>query len=240
MARWIIPCAGLASRWANGNAAKQLLAVTDDEPLLARTMRQIQAHDADADIVVVVRIEQRWDDMVAAWGGRCVDADLDVRRQQADKLASSAQHWSLTDRTFVLWGDVWWSDAAFDRVAVCESPWAAFLRFGPSRWTGCDHAEFFGFTFVPSEHARLHAAIDRTVTLAADGTLVDWSGGWQLFMAAAGADDTLLCGHDVIDDIRYRYGHHALHIDDFTEDFDYPDDVVMWRHAYESHQHESI
>lgn len=230
--RWVIPCAGMATRWGDDQRAKQLLVVSDGEPLLARTLRQIHARDDSADVVVVTRPEQRWHDMIARWGGRVAVADRRENRFQADKLASSAHLWDPAGRTNVLWGDVWWSDVALDMVVAATAPWQAMLRFGPSQFTGCDHGEFFGFTFVPSEQRRLRAAVERTVSLASVGTLHDWSGGWQLLMAAADAEDDLLCGQNVLAILAQRYAQFVIEIDDFTDDFDYPADVDLWQKAY--------
>ena len=192
-------------------------------------MRQIRERDASADVRVVVT--DAADDRFGVDGATLVVAERDEGRGQADKVASSAFLWDASGRTFVLFGDVRWSDAAIDAVVACRRPWTAFARFGPSSWTGCDHGELFGFAFDAVEQGRMRAAVERVVALAEGGRLVDYSGGWEVFLAAAGADDAFVCGADAVAGAGANFGRFAVTIDDETDDVDTMDDLRALRAA---------
>ena len=234
MTVYVIPCAGLAERW--DDATPKQLAVVDGEPIVWRTVRQIRAHDRTGTIYIVVR-----PDMVGeAWrpdgvrGVRVTTARLDARRLQADKVLSSAHLWNRTGRTVVLFGDVWFSDAAVAAIVADRRAWFACARFGPSTVTGNDHAELFGFSFVPYEADTVRRAALRCVRLADRGLLVDWSGGWQIFAAMLGLPDGDVCAVDRVGQLGTFGAEWALSIDDETDDVDTSADLERLRAVVES------
>lgn len=217
--RWLIPCAGQAKRWAkHGNVPKQLV-VLRGEPILHRLVRLANEVDPDAEVRVVVA--DHTDDTFKVPGSRRVKARLDPDRVQADKLLSSAHLWADDTRTIALYGDVYFTDDAIARIAADTQPWAAFARYGASDFTGKDHRELFGFAFDPSEHDRIRDAADRCLALHRAGRMGGWSGGWQIYAAAAGADEQGIAG-------RFVDRGNAVEVDDWTDDFDYPKDWDEW------------
>lgn len=222
--RYLLLCAGNGSRWSrHGGVPKQLVKVWG-EPVLHRTARLILDRDPEADIRIVVKDSR--DDTWRIPGTKRAQAHLDDQRAQADKLLSSRHLWSRTARTIVLFGDVVFTDWAMDRIVANPDPWTAFARFGASEFTGCDHRELFGFAFDPSEHDRLEEAAERCLRIHRDGRMGGWSGGWQIYAAAAGADDEGVAS-------RFRDRGNIVEIDDWTDDFDHPKDWdrFCWRWA---------
>lgn len=99
--------------------------------------------------------------------------------------------------------------------------WHAFARFGASATTGCDHRELFAFAVDPELLDDFEAALHRCVDIARRGEMGGWSGGWQAYAAMAGAPD---------DEVgqRFRPRGHITEIDDWTDDFDRPQDWHRW------------
>lgn len=226
--RWLLMCGGDGGRWGNHLGRPKHLIKLAGEVVLERTVRQIHARDPEADVVVVVK------DMDGAYnidGARRSRAKLDLSREQADKVLSSEHLWSASDRTMLLFGDVWWSEDAMDLIATDPQPWSVFARFGPSDITGCKHAELFGFGFDPEHRSTIADGANRCVDLAKRGELKFWSGGWQVYKAAAGCPDHFVCG---VKDPNYNTKDlgHSVTIDDWTDDFDTPADWDRWCWAY--------
>lgn len=218
----IIPCAGMATRW-HGDRPKQLVKVLG-EPILHRTVRLIREIRPDANVSVIVKDTK--DDWFKVPGARRVAAKLDPSRSQADKFLSSRHLWSKTERTVVLWGDVFFTRDAMERILGFDEDWAMFARLGPSNVTGKDHKEPFGFSFTPEAIPTLDAGIQRCVDEARAGTLTAWSGSWQVYKAAQGVL------HKRWSELTVDELEHVRVIDDATDDFDYPQDWDEWCYRY--------
>lgn len=221
--RVIIQCAGNGDRWGNHLGVPKHLAVLRGEPILHRAVRLIgELSDAE----VIIGVADGRDSTYKVDGSARRKVQLDPSRQQADKVLSCEHLWSPSERTVVLFGDIYWTDDAMARVLECDEPWAAFCRFGPSSFTGCDHAELFGFTFTPDERSRIRDAANLCADLGRAGVLSNWSGGWQVYKAAAGAltADTV----NPAEVPKARTLGHAVEIDDWTDDLDEPGDWDRW------------
>jgi hypothetical protein len=222
--RWLLICGGESSRWNNHLGRPKHLIRIAGEVVLERTVRQIHERDPDADVVVVVK------DMDADYlidGTRRTRAKLDPSRAQADKVLSSQHVWSSSERTMLLFGDVWWSNEAMDLAAGSTEPWCAFARFTRSEVTGCKHPELFGFAFNPEHRSKIADAANLCVELADSGELTRWSGGWQVYKAAAGAERDHIVGVRSPNYNTRDLGH-SVEIDDWTDDFDAPADWDRW------------
>lgn len=222
--RVIIPCAGDGTRWGNFQDVPKHLAVLRGEPLLHRTVRLVRGLVPDADVVVVTRDMRDRRELVD--GARRSRAKLDPTRGPADKLLSSAHLWPRSGRTAVLFGDVYWTEKALGRLLLVDDrPWVAAARFGPSSFTGCGHAELFGFAFDPTGGEVLAEAAVRLVAAAAEGRITSWSGGWQIYQVAAGVpvDDVVRGTAATMPDLGC-----SVPVDDWTDDLDAPDDWHRW------------
>lgn len=103
------------------------------------------------------------------------------------------------DDTVLVYGDVWLSNWAADLIFAGEhSGVSLFARSGPADLTGCDWGECFAFRFDAGGRRAFRRAIVRV-----DGRM----GGWEVFA---------MLGCPLVD------------INDWSEDFDYPEDVAEW------------
>lgn len=223
--RVVLQCAGESTRWGDAHGVPKQLVSVRGERVLERTVRLIGEFDESIDVVLGVRDGR--DPLWRIDGSRRASVRLDPGRAQADKVLSSEHLWSAQERTVLLFGDVYWTDGAIRRVLESEDPWVAFARFGPSEFTGCRHAELFGFAFDPEHRSTIADAARRCVDLADAGRLTNWSGGWQVYKAAAGAAEDHIVGVKSPNYSTAGLGH-SIEIDDWTDDFDQADDWDRW------------
>lgn len=216
--RALLLCAGNATRWGSHDTPKQLMPLRG-EPILHRAARLLAEFVAGVDVKIVVKDAR--DDLWKVPGTSRTTAKLDPARAQADKLLSSRHLWSTTGRTFVLFGDVYFTEVALQVLVDDQRSWCALGRSGGSSFTGTDHRELFGFAFDPSEHEALEAAALRCLELHRAGKMGGWSGGWQIYAAMAGADDEGVSG-------RFRDRGNFIDVDDWTDDLDRPRDWHQW------------
>lgn len=218
----LIPCAGMATRWF-GDTPKQLLPVLD-EPILHRTVRLVREVAPDAQIQVIV--PDLDDDRFKVPGTRRAVAKLDPSRSQADKFLSSRHLWAKSDRTVILWGDVFFTRAAIRAIFEFDGSWAMFARLTRSSITGKNHKEPFAWSIAPDAHPVLDAGIDECVREARAGRLLNWSGSWHVYKATIGKL-WVKWGDLDPDDLA-----HVVTIDDATDDFDYESDWDEWCARY--------
>lgn len=217
--RVLILCAGDATRWGNyKNAPKQLVTI-EGEVLLHRTVRQVIARGV-RDVVVVGT-----DDRFAVNGARLfIPENRTPTGTEADKFLSSRDEWHPTGRTIILYGDVWYSNVAAANIA--GSPhrgWGVWRRAKGSRYTGCRYGEVFGMSWWPPQHQLV------------DGILADAT---QRYRAAT--KKIRPCGWQLLDGLTGHMPGGVHNLDDWTEDFDRPDDLDRWltrRNAGRKHHH---
>jgi hypothetical protein len=210
----------MAHRWEH-DTPKQLADI-GGEPIVHRTVRQLNRQDMLGHVFVAVRAdhdEHGWLP-VDARRAAVVDAKLDPSRQQADKLLSTSHLWNRTGRTVVLFGDVRFTDEAIATVVTARQSWCAFVRPGASSVTGKGYAELFGFAFDAHEYDTILRAALRCVRLADRGLLRSWSGGWQIFAAALDLPDDVVCASGRVGELVTFAGDRAVMIDDATDDVD--------------------
>lgn len=217
MTRALILAAGEGTRWMNHLGAPKHFIVIDGETLLDRTIRLL--HERCVEDVVVVG--PKGDDRYQRPGARLVTPDTDPSIG-IDKFQSSADLWNTEGRTVLLWGDVFFTDAAMDTILGEQRPsWWAYNRLTPSEITGCRWGEFFAVTMMPADHVRALVTIRHCGSLQAAG-MIDRSGGFEWYRA--------MCG---IVGPKVRTRNHVdlgslTQIDDETDDFDLPSDYVRW------------
>ncbi|MFY1686491.1 NTP transferase domain-containing protein [Plantactinospora sp. WMMB782] len=214
----VIMAAGSGQRWANYGGTPKHLAVLAGERLLDRSVRLARANGATR-VVVLGPDDDRYRVPGAELHTPPVLSD-DTPGLGATKFFNTRPYWSATDRTVLLYGDVWFSDDAMARIMGDERrEWLHWCRFGPSRFTGCRHGECFAVTFWPEHHASYLAALERTAAAHAAGT-INRSGGWEVARAIHGVPDARLRKH--------RMHPQYQIIDDWTEDLDSPADYDEW------------
>jgi MobA-like NTP transferase domain len=212
--RAIVIAAGEGSRWDDHEGVPKHLAVINGERLIDRTARLFSPH---AEVLVVGR-EPRYETPYS----RRVPPRLNDRHFGADKFLSSRHLWNRDGRTLVLYGDVFFTEAAVR--TIIEWPhrdWYLFGRFGPSRIYGGDRGECFAQSFYP-DNIPDHLAALRGIVVARRLRHISSIGGWQHYRAMEGFN---LDAH--------LKGPRFVEIDDATDDLDYPEDLPRIRAAVE-------
>lgn len=226
--RVIIPCAGNRSRWDNYlGIPKQLVRITDDEPILHRTVRLLREHGVD-DIHIIARESEV--DVFTVPGAVTDVARLDETKHDMDRFCSSRHLWSETDRTVIMFGDVYFSQRAVRIIAssATKRRWQVYGRPWASRITGCAHGEIFALSWFPSEYETIDAAIAYVVKLY-DSNVINRTLSWELIRALLGCTDAAVRTGSIA---RIR-GRMSI-VDDETEDFDKPKnyDAYIARRSY--------
>jgi hypothetical protein len=210
--RAIIICAGEATRWNNHLGVPKHLAPVDGEPILNRAVRLLQANGV-SDIHVVSKDDPRY----AIEGASQLIPTLNYAdNADADKFLSSKQLWNQEGRTVVFYGDVYFTEAGMARI--CEytgTEWTLFCRRDSSKYTGTPWGECFAQSFYPADIPKHEAALHRIAKLYKAG-IINRCGGWEHYHAMIGLPD-----HQVRSTI---FKGNFVEIDDFTDDFDYPED----------------
>jgi len=216
----IVLCGGENSRWGDDGSRKHFVSI-DGELLINRTLRLVSAFAPERLVVVVNRSHL---DLYAS--NLCGDAELygiDPQRGQqteAYKFLSSREVWNRAGCTVVLLGDVWFSEEAIAKVfRESDDDWTAFGRAGPSGFTGCRWGELFAqrFTAVVKHEEKLLRLDD----MYREGTCKGTASGWAHYRLMIGRDPNI-----------HWVGPRFVEIDDFTEDFDYPEDFDAWLSNY--------
>lgn len=214
-------CAGDGARWGNwGGTPKQLCTPVPGAPVSLLTWSVFRAVTyAPASATHWILTE---DPSIRAWLSQWVGAPVRLLEpgprlgSDADKLWTTAPHWSTGARTWVLMGDVWLSSAAAQTMmGGGQPPCVWYGRRCSSQLTGKPWREMFGLSFMPSEqHGLLRAcrAIHEARHAASRGL-------WGIQGAQTDqnpADRPLALAP-------------FCEVDDWTEDFDFPGDLLRWQ-----------
>lgn len=219
--RAIIIAAGEATRWGNHLGIPKHFAPIDGEPILLRTVRLIQERGV-TDIWIVGPDDDRY--RIA--GTSLYVPTKNPKNNDADKFLNSRELWSDERRTIVFWGDCYLTDHAVDTIlGDNRRQWNIFFRFGPSEITKCRWGEIFAHSFFP-EHQQQHLEKLEYIAELANQGVLRRCGGWEHYRAMH-----LVVGRDINKHIRFSVG---VDIDDFSDDFDYPQDYERFLAAWES------
>lgn len=219
--RAIIICAGEGTRWGDYLGVPKHLIEISGEPLLHRTVRLLRDFGIK-DIVVVSKDDPRY----KVPGSSQYVATLNYEENaDADKFLSSRHLWNKDGRTIVLYGDVFFTLEALNTITKFqETEWTLFCRPNASRVTGHKWGECFAISFYPDSHVEMEKQLHRTAALWKSGQ-ISRCGGWELYRAMTGRPDNKI-RHPHVMTTHYRT------IDDFTEDFDSPQDYDSWLANY--------
>lgn len=210
----LVLCGGRGERWGNHRGVPKHLVPVEGERLLDRTVRQVKTWGPPGTRVFVVAR----DDAYACEGTELYLAETDESRGDADKFMSSSALWNKDGRTVVLFGDVWHSDSAMQRImGHAEREWTVFGREAASRTTGKPWGELFAQSFYPHDHERHARALEYIAEGYREGRY-EGRAGWREYRVMIGGEPD---GPHVV---RGNF----VDIDDFTDDFDLPDEYEQW------------
>jgi hypothetical protein len=208
----LIPCAGHGERWGRHlDRPKQLIEI-EGEPVLVRLVRLARERQPRARICVIGS-----DERLAVADAELVEPDPEPRPCGIDKLTCGRSRWSSDDRTWLVYGDVYLSDAGADVMFGYEG--AGPQWFGcstPNELTGKGYPELYAVTFTPGEAERLERACAQ-VRYMYRGQMIPRASGWEAYRCQVGGDPRR---HEMCGDF--------TEIADWTDDFDYARDYDEW------------
>jgi len=216
----IILAAGDGTRWQNYRDNHKHLVEIEGQRLIDRTVSQYQRYTDD---IVVVGIDQRYQIQGAQLFipekpmkfvyPKLVHAEW----KEMDKFITSVHLWDPYKRTILVYGDVYFTDKAINTIMTYEHAWRCFCRTRASSITGKTCKEIFAYSLDPENHEVFRKALDflktsKTVT-----------GGWSLFRYLTSGKDVVNNNYEqMFNNDKY------IEIDDWTEDFDFPQDLIEW------------
>jgi hypothetical protein len=216
MAKVLILAAGSGTRWGDFRDVPKHLVEVEGETLLERTCRQFLAYSKDVTVVGP-------DDLRYRVFGCALYTPSEGRGRELEKFASSLSLWSSEDRTILAYGDVYFTDEAVATIMSNNDPWKFFCRSGPSNTTGKNCKEIFAIGFAPEKMEWMSKSVMSIIDMPTT------TGGWSLFRLL-----TLGVSNVAVSDRRmFDTGNH-VEIDDWTEDFDFPVDLVNWEQSRQS------
>lgn len=208
MIRVLILSAGDGERWSNFEGVPKHLVDVEGEILLERTCKQFLKYTDDVTVVGPA------DDRYKIDGTTLYTPTINKPKWgEMGKFRSSHELWS-PGRTVLAFGDVYYTDEAVKTIMTNTDEWRCFLRKGPSSFTGCQYREIFAFAFEGSQHQRIRDKIADLIQHRSHNQ----AGGWALFSKM------------VFDTHNYLFDNpFYTEIDDWTEDFDFAKDLLIWR-----------
>jgi hypothetical protein len=210
--RVLILCAGEGSRWNNYTGVPKHQVVIEDEILVERTVKQFLKYTDD--IVVVYN-----DDSYKIPGTLSYKANIKESNNIMDKFLSSHNQWSDT-KTIIVFGDVYFTDEAVDSIATNDREWCFFLRRDASKITGKPWGEIFALSFNASFNKKMLENLVNLVFMQTSSNPM-FAAGWMLL-------GYLLKVERIEKIFTPENGYSYVSIDDWTDDFDYPQDYDCW------------
>lgn len=203
--RAFILCAGDGKRWDNYLGLKKQLIIFNKETLIERTVRILNQYSIN-DIFIVTKcssIDSVHCSRIAPKEYSCI----------AETLLSSSSAWGMSN--IVLLGDVFYTNKAIAKIVHPMNAIQFYGRPWPSRYTNCVHGEIFGFSFKESFRKELTKHLSLVANYHKRGGLGNL---WNIYQSIIDAPFNSKVRENSIFKI----------IDDFTEDFDTPNDYQRY------------
>jgi hypothetical protein len=210
--QYLIMAGGKEDRWGQYMGVHKHLLKIDGERLLDRTVRLLLARQDRP-----IRVVAKYPEYDVPGTDRVFPLDLDN-----GGVIASRDFWSTTARTTILFGDVYFTNDAMDRICAMAPKECTFIgRSKKSQITGCPYQELFGFSLLPENHAAVDQSIAR-VKHAMATEEIKVCAGWSIYRHLQGLPLR-----------KRRCPKNFLDINDFTEDFDFPWDYEKWIERFE-------
>lgn len=187
------------------------------ETLLERLVRQ--SLEAGAETLIVARDPD--DPNYQVDGATTVPAVFHPEMRDADKFYSSHHLWSPHERTILLYGDVWLTTPAATQIFDNNRPFPhgywVYARFTGSTITGTPWGENLAHAIDPHGHDRYRTSLEQLPHLTTNHK-GGRCGGWEQYMHLTTGNPTT----------PITQGPNSTHINDWSDDFDYPADYERW------------
>ena len=200
----LVLAAGNGDRWENYRGTAKHFLKVEGEVLIERTVRQLKRYTND--IVVVGSSDAYAIKGTSLYITKPTDEDVDFG--DLLKFYSSMTLWSNT-RTVLVFGDVYFTDEAMDQIMTTDYSFTFLLRDSFNALGG-SRREVFAISFDGSANSLIR---QHMLALIRDKS-APHAGGWALYksLTRPSWDVTQQC----------------MKIDDWTTDFDYPQDLDEW------------
>lgn len=215
--RIVILAAGDGTRWGNFRGTTKHHTVVEGETLIERQIRQFSRYTND--IVVVAKNITKSFSKVEVFTPKQDSGWLDMA-----KFKSSMELWG-DERTVLVFGDVYFTDEAIESIVNDNQEITFFLRKIESVITGKPYKEIFSLSFLASAKPKIQRWIEELIY----EKIANVSGGWFLYFKML--EELNL---DLSTGLEREIG--FVHIDDWTEDFDFPIDLLHWEKRREGLQ----
>jgi hypothetical protein len=207
MTRVIILAAGSGERWKNFRGTPKHLTKVEGKVLLERTAKQFLKYTDD---VCIIGLDERY--KVDGTSLYVIKAD-NTNWKDASKFLSSKNLWLPNGRTILVFGDVYFTNDAVKTIVKNKDPFKFFLRSGPNEETGARWKEIFALSFDQTMTQKIGQSLLYLVSTAQ----AQRQAGWALYKHLVGTTVNGLFNNP-----------HFVEINDWTEDFDFPEDLEMW------------
>ena len=205
--RVIVIAAGDTSRWNNYRDAPKHLVTIEKEVLLQRTVKQFLKYTDD---VCIIGLDDRYNVEGATL---FIPKGMNTNYKDANKFMCSQSLWNKNGRTVLVFGDVYFTNDAVKTIMKTPGEFKWFLRKEASELSGGRSKEVFAFAF----DATMINNITQSLLLLISRDQVKTQAQWALYKATT---------NDRFTDPFVN--HHYVNIDDWTQDFDSPEDLQIW------------
>lgn len=170
--RCIIAAAGNGDRWGDYLGLRKHQVPINGVPIIKRTIDQFQS--AGITPLVLCHPDHVYEYAGARYTTVVPDPDSSIH-----KVASSSSLWSSTDRTLLVFGDVYFSNRAFRRLLKDDGHWTVYGRIGKAKYGKKLHS-LFAISVHPADHDFLvqsfqeFRAIDVSGRVPSGGRLLYW------------------------------------------------------------------
>jgi len=214
MKTFILPCAGDQSRWGNYTGTNKHFVEIDGEPLIHRTIRLIRKYGDNPDIHMLARSDDyRLMDVIFH------KIEPDMSYADLGKIIQSQEIWKQYNEVTILYGDVFFTEKAMETICNNQKSPAFFGRLDKSEITGKEYGEIFGLYIQLKDYdlivEKAMAAVDKYFS-------EEWGRActWELYKEIEGQPYRI--------EQDKQPGESFVLIDDFTDDFDFPEDFDRW------------
>lgn len=214
----LIVCGGSGHRWNNYLGKPKQLAVIDGETLLARTVRQCRERN-----VIPVIVTAPGDTRMAVPGAVHDWAKPAPEMGATGRYWDSRHLWARFYRNVLLHGDVFFTDEAMDAILSFDDGWTCFARLGENELTGKPTGELFGVSFDQESTAEFERALLYTAMLW-QSDVINRCIGFDVWRAMQG-----FRGPEVRGTSPYVNVGRCVELNDWTDDFDRPEDYERFR-----------
>lgn len=204
--RVLILAAGDGSRWNNYQGVPKHKVVIEGEVLIERIAKQFLKYTDD--VIIVARNQSYEVD-----GCSLYIPKLTKKYKDLDKFMSSQNLWS-DSKTVLVFGDVYFTDEAVQTIMSNDNEYCFFLRKRGSKITGKNKEEIFAISFYAKNNNLMLSTIKEIISQ----NLPFSAGGWLLLKTLFNMNIGW----------RHRNVNRYVNIDDWTDDFDYPEDFDRW------------